>query len=72
MELKNKLSFEVTKNDRHYEFNIPAGAPYGETYDAIFTFLEKIIDHQRANIDQQRANIESLKKQNQDQAQVPQ
>jgi hypothetical protein len=61
MELKNKLSFEITKNDRVYEFSIPSGAPYGETYDAIFTFLEKILE-------QQKNNIDSLKKQNLDQS----
>jgi hypothetical protein len=57
MNMKSTIDFEITKNDRVYRFNIPAGAPYGETYDAIFTFLEKILD-------QQKASIQSLKEQN--------
>lgn len=51
MELKNVLKFEVTKNERDYSFIIPAGAPYGETYDVIFSFLNQILETQKSNLD---------------------
>ena len=43
---------EVTKNDRLYQFFIPAGAPYGETYDALFQCLEDVTEMQKISIDQ--------------------
>ena len=51
MEVKNVLKFEITKNERTYSFSVPAGAPYGETYDAIFSFLDKILENQKTNIE---------------------
>ncbi|HXB10858.1 MAG TPA: hypothetical protein VNZ45_02645 [Bacteroidia bacterium] len=42
MELTNKICFSVEKESRTYEFHLPAGAPYGEAYDAAFQFLAKV------------------------------
>jgi hypothetical protein len=52
MEIKSVLKFEVTKNERTYSFSVPAGAPYGETYDAIFGFLNQILENQKTNLEQ--------------------
>ncbi len=43
METKNFVSFEVTRNDNVYRLIIPAGAAYGELYDAIFEMLNSTI-----------------------------
>ena len=52
MTIKSMLMIEVTKNDRLYQFFIPAGAPYGETYDALFQCLEDVTEMQKISIDQ--------------------
>jgi len=57
MTVKSLLSIEVVKENRTYKFYIPAGAPYGETYDALFTCLENVAE-------MQKLSIEQLKKQN--------
>lgn len=52
MEMKSVIKFEITKNERTYSFFVPTGAPYGETYDAIFSFLNQILENQKANLEQ--------------------
>lgn len=42
MELNTILEVKVEKNDRVYRFSLPAGAPFGESYDAVFEMLNKI------------------------------
>ena len=36
------VNIEVTKGDRKYVFSIPAGAPFGESFDAAFQAMEVI------------------------------
>jgi len=43
MEKKSHIVFEVIKDDRTYMFHIPNGAPYGETYDALYTMLQEVL-----------------------------
>ena len=43
MELKNCIEFSVVKEDRVYTFHAPAGAPFGELYDAAFETLNEIV-----------------------------
>ena len=38
------LNIEVIKNDRKYMFYIPDGAPLGETFDACYETLQKILN----------------------------
>lgn len=52
MDLKTTLNFEVKKNERTYCFSIPLGAPYGETYDAIFACFEAVTDLQKKALEQ--------------------
>jgi hypothetical protein len=54
MELKTTLNFEITKNERTYRVIIPIGAPYGEVYDAVFSCLQGIIEHQQKSIEQMK------------------
>lgn len=43
MEIKKDVIFEITKEERVYRFQIPEGAPLGDTYDVGWQFLEKIL-----------------------------
>jgi len=52
MTVKSLLCIEVVKGERTYQFYIPAGAPYGETYDALFTCLENVSEMQKISIEQ--------------------
>lgn len=42
LDVKTNVTIEVTKEDRVYRFSIPAGAPFGESFDAAFEALEMI------------------------------
>jgi hypothetical protein len=42
MELKNYIVMEVEREERIYRLEIPAGAPYGELYDAVYECLVKV------------------------------
>lgn len=42
MNLLSVISMEVEKNDRNYRLSIPMGSPFGEAYDIVFGFLQKI------------------------------
>ncbi len=44
MNLKQKIVFEVTKNERVYQFVTEVNSPLGESYDACFAVLEKIVE----------------------------
>jgi len=55
MTIKSFIAIEVTKNDRLYQFFIPAGAPYGETYDALFKCLEDVSEMQKLSIEQAKS-----------------
>ena len=43
MEIKKDIVFEIVKEERTYRFEIPEGSPLGETYQAGWEFLEKIL-----------------------------
>lgn len=47
MELKTKVSIEVSRQDgettRHYQFILPYGAPLGEVYDVCHDMLQEIV-----------------------------
>jgi hypothetical protein len=42
MDMKNHIEFEIVKNERTYRFCMPAGAPFGEIYDAAFEVLTEV------------------------------
>lgn len=43
MEMKQLICMEVKKNDNVYRLIVPAGAGYGELYDALFEMLNSTI-----------------------------
>lgn len=43
MDIKQYVTFEVTKNDKTYKFTIEPGAGYGEIYDVLFEMLNQTI-----------------------------
>jgi hypothetical protein len=43
MDIKNCVEFNVSKGDRVYTFHVPAGAPFGEIYDAAFEVLTQCV-----------------------------
>lgn len=42
MTQKAVVKLEVEKGERIYEFTMPIGSPFGESYDACFDFLQEI------------------------------
>lgn len=42
MTQKAVIKLEIEKNERMYEFTMPIGSPFGESYDACFEFLQEI------------------------------
>ncbi len=48
--LKSLVSFEVTKEDRRYEFVFPNTAPPGECHDVLFEFLSEVAKRANENI----------------------
>jgi len=42
LKITSSVNIEVTKEDRKYIFSIPAGAPFGESFDAAFKAMEVI------------------------------
>ena len=43
MEKVSKLHFVVKKEERVFEFIAPAGAPFGEAHDALYSILAEIL-----------------------------
>lgn len=41
MEISSTIHMEVKKDERVYSLCIPAGAPYGELYDAVYEMLQE-------------------------------
>lgn len=39
MDIKSCIEFSTKRGDRVYTFHVPAGAPFGEMYDAAFECL---------------------------------
>jgi hypothetical protein len=48
--LKSLVSFEVTKEDRRYEFVFPTSAPAVECHDVLFEFLAEVAKRANENI----------------------
>lgn len=44
MDVKTQVVLEVKKNDRIFSYCMPAGAPFGEAYDAAYEILQQIIE----------------------------
>ena len=44
MDVKTFVTIEIKKNDRVFSFNMPAGSPFGEAYDACYETLGHIIE----------------------------
>lgn len=42
MKVTSNVNIEIVKEDRRYVFSIPAGAPFGESFDAVFRTMEVI------------------------------
>jgi len=42
LKITSSVQIEVIKEDRKYIFSIPAGAPFGESFDAAFQAMEVI------------------------------
>jgi len=43
MEAKQIISFEYEKEDRLYSLQMPSGAPLGEAYEAVASFLAEMV-----------------------------
>lgn len=43
MEKISKLHFIIKKEERIFEFTAPAGAPFGEAYDALYSMLAEVL-----------------------------
>jgi len=43
MEAKNVIAFEYKKEDRVYCLTLPHGAPLGEAYEAVSSFLAEMV-----------------------------
>jgi hypothetical protein len=55
MEVKSRVHFEAIKNDNMYFMSMPAGAPLGESYDAVFEILLKIVELSQSAADKMKA-----------------
>ena len=42
MEAQNIIAFEYKKEDRIYRLQMPSGAPLGEAYESVCSFLSEI------------------------------
>ena len=54
MEVKSRVHFEAEKNGNHYFMSMPAGAPLGESYDACFEILLKIVELSQSATDKMK------------------
>ena len=55
MDIVTHVTLIVDKNDRTYRFDMPAGAPFGECYDAAFECLGKIAEMAKKAADDAQA-----------------
>jgi hypothetical protein len=51
MNVKTSISIEITKDERVYSFVMPAGAPFGQAYDAAFEILQQIVEFSKKAAD---------------------
>jgi hypothetical protein len=61
LKIISSVNIEVIKNDRRYVFSIPAGAPFGESFDAAFQAMEVISgwhDNAKAKLKESRPEEE--------------
>lgn len=60
MEIKNKLIFEIIKDDLPYRLELPGGCPLGDAYQCVGQFMDKIVelikDHQEKRKKQEEEN----------------
>jgi len=42
LKITSSVNIEIDKGDRKYVFSIPAGAPFGESFDAAFQAMEVV------------------------------
>ena len=42
MKINSYITLSVERDERVYQFLIPQGAPYGETYDVVFSLLNQV------------------------------
>jgi hypothetical protein len=54
MDVKTFVTIEIRKNDRVFSFNMPAGSPFGEAYDACYETLGHIIEFSQKAAEQAR------------------
>lgn len=55
MEVKSRIHFEAEKNGNIYFMSMPAGAPLGESYDAVFEILLKIVELSKSAADKMKS-----------------
>ena len=61
LKITSTVNIEVMKEDRKYIFSIPAGAPFGESFDAAFQAMEVIAswhESAKAKMKESRPNDE--------------